>query len=354
MKTAIPKIKTPSAMRTVIGYLADTEPKESPLISCFAHVSEGVHLPLAEIDARANQIGKQLRGERRADYLEALQRVRETLLGPLKPTTRSVAVFARGGDYPMLFPVEFEVEMPTRFIVDDLPHIYPLVELKDTYHRFVIVITTEEDVRIMETSIGAVSEQIFASRPELRKRIGREWTREHYQNHKRERERKFLKEKISVVEDLMERRGHNHLVLAGSPKMMAMFTKELPERLQKQIVSVVSSNPKNGITPILLESIAQFVEAETAESHDRATQLESAVLSGGLGVAGIEATTNALNDGYADMLVIDQDFDIPEIRESLVRLATRKNVPIETVSDCAALKRLAGVGCLLRYKPAGI
>ena len=341
-------------MRTVIGYLADTEPTESPIISCFANVGDGAQVSLSEIDARAAQIKKQLTGDRRIHFNEALQSVRKTLLGPLKPATKSLAIFARGGDQPMLFPVEFEVVMPARFIVDDLPHIYPLVELKDTYHRFVIVITTEDDVRIMETSVGAVSEQIFASRPELRKRIGREWTREHYQNHKKERERKFIKEKIAVVEDLMERRGHNHLVIAGSPKMTAMLTKELPERLQKRIVSVFATNPKNGIAPILLESIAQFVQAETVESHDRATRLESAVLSGGLGVAGIEASTKALNDGYADMLVIDQDFDIPEIRESLVRLATRKNVPIETVSDSTSLKRLAGVGCLLRYKPAGI
>ena len=117
--------------------------------------------------------------------------------------------------------MQFEVPLESEFIVDELPHIYPLIQLKDTYHRFVVAIVTETEARILETTIGSVTEDILEKRPELRERIGREWTKEHYHHHRSVRATRFVKEKVEIIEDLMSRGGHNHLILAGSPKMVA-------------------------------------------------------------------------------------------------------------------------------------
>jgi stalled ribosome rescue protein Dom34 len=243
------------------------------------------------------------------------------------------------------------VPLITEIIVDQLPHIYPLIELKDNYHRFVIVITTETEAQILETTIGSVTEEIMTARPELRNRIGREWTREHYRNHKHEREQQFIKEKIKIVADLMKRRGHNHLIVAGSPKMFARLTEALPSHLKNKLLSTMANNPSNGLGPLLRNCILEFSNAENLESHDRVEILESAVLSNGLGITGFEESKEAILGGYADMLIIDQDFNSFEGREELVRLATKFNVQIETVNESDTLKRLGGVGCLLRYKP---
>jgi peptide subunit release factor 1 (eRF1) len=93
------------------------------------------------------------------------------------------------------------------------------------------------------------------------------------------------------------------------------------------------------------------VEKECEESHDQVDALESALMKQGLGVAGESATRQALEHGYADVLIIDQDYSIT-VREELVRLALQSDAEIETVKDSEKLKRLEGVGCLLRYRPA--
>lgn len=338
-------------LKNLIHRLIDIEPDHSPLLNVFVNLEGSASEALSYIESKATVLARQIDPRWRDDFQHALDEIRSYLKNSLKPNSQGVAIYARWGDHPVFVPVQFEVPLTTDFFVDELPHVYPLIELKDTYHRFVTVITTKSEARILETTIGAVTEEILSARPELRKRIGREWTQEHYHNHKDERDQQFVREKIKILDELMNRRGHNHLVIAGSPKMVSRMTKALPPRLREKLISTVTANPNSGIDPILLESIHLAVAAENIESHNHVRKLESAVLSGGLGVAGYAASHAALRDGYADMLIIDQDFHDVEMRETLVRLATSSGVRIETVKRSETLERLAGVGCLLRYRP---
>jgi len=341
-------------LKNLIHRLIEIEPDDCPLISAFLRMENSRSEAISYFESEAMMISKRLDPRWRNDFQHALDEIRDYLKVSLKPTTKSVAIYARWGDRPVFVPVQFEVALRSDFIVDELPHIYPLIELKDTYHRFVTVITTESEARILETTIGSVTEEILTGRPELRQRVGREWTQEHYRNHKDERDQQFVREKIKILDQLMNRRGHNHLVIAGSPKMVSRMTKALPPRLKDKLISTVSANPKGGVDPILLESIQLAVAAENIESHNHVRSLENAVLSGGLGVAGFVASKAALTEGYADLLIIDQDFYDVEMREELVRLATASGARIETVNRSDTLDRLSGVGCLLRYRPNGV
>jgi len=338
-------------LRKLIPRVIAIEPSSSPLISCFVDLDPPRADSIAEIEAAAQLASKRLTNSRRSDFIDAYGEIQDYLQHSLQPGSRSLAVYSRWGDDPVFLPVQFQVPLRTQFIVDQLPHIYPLIELKDTYHRFVIVITTESEARILETTFGSITEEVLAARPDLRRRIGREWTREHYQNHKREREQQFIREKIRIIDELMSRSGHNHLVIAGSPKMASRLAKALPPRLRARLIDTLEVNPRNGLDPILLESVRLVAAEEDRESHDRVRQLESAVLGSGLGVAGFHACVDALEGGYADLLIIDQEYAEDELREELVRLATRASVGIETVGESDTLQRLAGVGCLLRYRP---
>lgn len=340
-------------LKKALNRLSDVAPDESPLISCFVNLEENLAMTLQAFERQALEMSRRLGGKRRVDFEDAFAEIKNHLETSLAKGSKGAAIYARWGERPFFLPLEFSVPLDSQLIVDTLPHIYPVIETKDTYHRFAIVVVTEEEARIVETVVGAVTREIFTKRPELRERLGREWTREHYQNHKKNRNDQFLQQKIGIVDELMKQRGHNHLVVAGSPKAVARFTKALPPRLKKKLLTTLPTNPRNGIYPIVVEALEVFAANEHIESHDRVEELESAVMSRGLGVAGVSATREALMQGYADMLIIDHDFDEPELKEELVRLATRNDIPIETVKDSEALERLTGVGCLLRYFPYG-
>ena len=75
----------------------------------------------------------------------------------------------------------------------------------------------------------------MTERPELRERLGREWTREHYQNHRQQRDQQFVKEKVAVIERLMAKRGHNTLLLAGEPRFVKRLRSALPKHLEARV-----------------------------------------------------------------------------------------------------------------------
>ena len=340
------------SLKNFIKDLVEVEPQKAPVVSCFINLESPEETIIREFDYECSLVAQRLAGSWLENYETTMVQARTYLIDHLDKASKSAAIYARAGAAPIFETMQFQVPLDSKIIVDKLPHIYPLIELKDSYHRFVIVITTETEARVLETTVGAVTEEILTQRPELRQRVGREWTREHYRNHKRERESQFVREKVHIIEKLMKQRGHNHLIVAGSPKMVSKLTSVLPDGLKSKLVTKMSTNPANGLGPLLRNCILEFSAAEELESHDHVDALESAVLSNGLGITGFEASREAILGGYADLLIIDQEFTNWEGREELVRLATQYNLQIETVSNSKKLKRLEGVGCLLRYRPS--
>lgn len=351
--TTTPKSNSMPAhnLKKALNRLSEIAPNRSPLLSCFLDLKTPKEKLRMLIQMQAQVLSRNLPERQKAEFEEAFAKVDQFIADGGDSLSQGAAVYVRAGAQPFFLTMEFTVAMETRLVVDSLPHLYPVIETKDTYHRFVIVIVTEDEARIVETVMGAVTQEIFTKRPELRQRLGREWTRERYQNHKRDRNQKFMQTKVEIVDEMMQQRGHNHLVVAGSPKMIACFTNALPPRLKKKVVNTLYANPKSGVYSIVVQAVELFAANEHIESHDRVQKLQSDLLVGGLAVAGVEATRKALLEGYGDVLVIDRDFAEPGIKEELVRIATRTGIEIETVKDSPELKQLSGVGCLLRYRP---
>lgn len=332
-----------------IRRLALIEPNDNPVISCYLNLDQPRSNPLTEVDARVELAALTLRGQARRDFDDAYEQIRDWVQTSLRHNARGAALFSRWGDEPFFVPMQFARPLPSTFSVAETPHIYPLVELKDVYHRFVIVLLSDDEARIIETSIGRVTEAIIAERPDLRWRVGREWTKEHYQNHRRDRNDRFLKEKIAVINDLMTSRQHTHLILGGSPPLVSRMRKALPKHLEDKVINTMVVDPKDGVSAVVREALQVFIERERQESVENVARLESAVRSGGLGLVGYEACKTALKIGQADLLLIQQDHDDPAAQEELTKLAVRTGVDVETVSDSAILEQFGGVGCLLRY-----
>ena len=167
--------------------LATVEETESPLISCYLDLSNGVIGCRNELEARFQILRRSLPVQAAADFGESADRIAAYLNGAISQRTRGLAAFARAGATPLWLPLQFEVPLPNWIAVGSTPNIYHLVELKDNYDRYVILLTTETSARIIGVNLGSVTAQLWRSRPELRRRVGHEWTREHYQDHRRER-----------------------------------------------------------------------------------------------------------------------------------------------------------------------
>jgi hypothetical protein len=252
----------------------------------------------------------------------------------------------------LLLVVPFSVEMDLHFDVAYLPSIFPLVQLKDRFHRFVVVISTDEASRIFEVTLGAVSEALLTQRPELGERIGREWGRERFHQRKRESDQKFHRDQVSIITNLMSKRGYNHLILGGNPRHVSALREMLPKHIGTRLVGELFKTPPGGdYSSVLEQAIDTFVEAERAESRTTVVRLHEQVRREGLAVVGVPRSRDAILGGYAAELVISEELPVTE-REELTRLATARNLTIEVCEGDELLATHGGVGCLLRYRPA--
>lgn len=370
-------------LKKCIRRLATLPEADTPVISCYLELLNG--------NIKNRETYKEFErtvmiGLPKKEYhvvKETLDPVNAYLANELQPDAKGVAIFSRVGKDPFFLPLQFKVSLPTWISLSAVPNIYHLVEMKDTYHRYVVMISTKKSGRIVEVNLGEVTAKLWKERPELRDRVGREWTKEHYQKHIMERDKKFIKEKIKILDKLMSAGGHSHLILAGHPTMTSRIRNELPKHLMEKLVDEVVVSGRAKTDDVVEATIASFVEAEEIESQNMAEILSQKVHSGGLAVAGAEATFQALQNGNVDTVVLLSGYSLGRFcvcdacgftinikdkepgsccqcgstqlkfsdpKEEIVRLAEAQSCLVEIVSNSKSMTELGGVGCLLRYR----
>ena len=264
---AVPQPLEVDQLRRHIRSLITLEDSLAPLVSCYARSgASGAHP--AKFAARVRTILRALNPDERDLFEEAFGKVRAFLGTQVRADTRGVAVFARAGQKPFFLALQFKVPVRDRLSVGWTPDIYDLVELKDTYHRYVVLIATEEVARIVEINLGAVTRELWSERPELGERVGREWSREHYQHHRRDRGDRFLVEKVELLGKLMVAGGHTHLILAGSPKLTEQIRTKLPKHLRNKLIDTLPSEDGAQIEDVVQATLSTFIAREQKESLD--------------------------------------------------------------------------------------
>jgi protein required for attachment to host cells len=360
-----------------LSILSETD---AVVISCYLNLEHGCASYRDTLDRRIREIRKALPPDQHHDFEQALGRIEVFLASDVKPEVNGVALFSRGGGSPFFLPLQFRLSLPNHTGVDSVPHIYELVLLKDTYHRYIVLISMETHARIVEVSVGNVTKELWTERPELRKRVGREWTSQHYQNHRRDRAQKFIKEKIEILDRLVTDGGHTHLVLAGNPRTVARVRDSLPKRLKDKLIDIVPVPGKSSTADVVSATLSVFAEHEQTESMETAGLLLDELRTGGLAVSGTEATLEALNRRQVDVLVLSESYaastgwkcsscgivgveaypmgcpqcgeraiEKASLKEEMIRLAERFASTVEVVRNSDVLFDVGGVGCLLRY-----
>lgn len=349
-----PVVNEIESLRNHLSELATLPETGEPIISAYLDLLESPDFLRSKLIHWATAARITLPQTQRRAFDDSRRDVENVIVREWPEEARSVVVFSRRGENPLLVVLAFSASMAMHFDVSTVPSIFPLVQLKDRFHRFVVVIATEDSSRIFEVTLGAISEEILTQRPELGGRLGREWGREHFHQRKRESDRRFQQDQVTIITNLMAKRGLNHLILAGNPRHVAGLREVLPKHIASRLVGELLKTPSGGdFSAVLDQAVEKFVEAESAESHNTVERLHEQVRRQALAVVGVENTRDAIIGGYAAELVISEELPTVE-REELTRLATVRNLPIEVCEGDELLATHGGVGCLLRYRPVAL
>lgn len=343
------------------------------------HLVFSAFLDLSDTNGIPNQLRLQVRrletgldSSAASDLYEAESAILNLIGNGLNSAYQGLACHFRGGPKSFMKAIAFHVPLKPSVIADSLPLIVPLIELRDSYDRYVVLISTESQARILEIVLGSVTREAWLKRPELRKRVGREWTRNHYQNHQRDRDRQFIREKVSKIKELMVQKGHTHLILAGNPQRISMIEKELPEPLRKRIVDICRLGLRDPREKVVAETIEAFIQQEAYESQVNLERLREGILRGSGAVVGLDQCEGALEAGVVDTLIVASSDENSLSRhvvfrhrnrdggyvtlhkrlEQLLQRAVGLQTPIEFVPRGSFLDDYSGCGAILRYRGA--
>jgi len=170
----------------------------------------------------------------RHSFDAAVAPIEQMIATGLSPNSRGLAVFSRAGEEPFLLPLQFQVPLPNWIVLDSTPNIYHLVELKDTYHRYVLMIVTEETMRVLQVNLGAITSQV---------------------------------------------------------------QEKLPRHLQRQLIDIVPVSGGTPLSDVVDATLSSFMEAEEQESRTAVANLVHQLRTGGLAVGGAGPTLQALYCG---------------------------------------------------------
>ncbi len=336
-------------LRAKVRELSVLSVTDEPVISCYLDLDRDRRLAINVFRQRAEMIGRGLQSSLKPAFEEAAGQIERRLAESFKPETKSAAIFARAGDEPYFLAMEFTVGMNDWVGIGSTPNIYQLVELKDTYHRYIVTTCSEKKVGIVEVNLGAATEQVWRERPETRARVGREWTRRHYQNHTRELTDRMIREAVEVLEERMRCGGYKHLVVVGHDRVRGRLMEALPKPLAESVIATLPSSRTASADEVVEATLGSFIEAEQDESTDLAERFLGEFFRDGLAVAGEERVTQAIQMGQVDVLLVAKEAD-ESTRERMVRVGEAHGCPIELVGGCDPLTELGGVGCLMRYR----
>ncbi len=379
-------LTTLDELKQHITLLVSVETSDALFVSFYLNLEDGGALGRAALAQRASVLRQILKDNDLADFERALRKIDAYVAAEILSEAKGLAIFVRGNlGGAFLLPMQFAVPLPNWIAVYPTPNIYHLVELKDTYHRYVVLLATAARARILDVNLGATTVQAWTDRPELHGLVGEGWSRSHYQVHRANRGERFFKEKLAVLERLMRAGGHAHLILAGDPEITAGVRRALPKDLADKLVDTIPAFARDKLTDVVMATLTSFIAHEEQESQAITERLIEGLLGQDLAVAGSRGTLDALQRGDVDTLVMAQRYqpdpgwacsacnamgtDVPEtqvcpqcgqasaraldVKEALLRLAGQSECPVEVVEYADDLMALGGVGCLLRTRPRG-
>jgi len=364
--------------------LAALEPSPFPVLSLYLRLApnqngrEDYHQFLRKVfSERAKALPEQ--SSDRESFDKDVTRIQAHLENKDGITGQALAIFASSGsDLFESIALEAPIGEHSLFI-SSVPHLYPLARLIENYPRYAAVILDTNKARIFVFGAAAEREEKIVGEKTRRTSKGG-WSQARYQRRADNFHMHHIKEVVDTLDKIVREEEIQHVVVAGADVAMPILREHLPKELADKIVEIdPHEDGEDG--SFVARTVAALREKDAETDVEKVQELMDAWRSGGLGVAGPEATLSAFQLGQVDELIITGSPEtlksvqaLPEdaapgdvqvstsnptgstdearlkLSDELVTRAQQTAARIRFIEDAALLADLGGVGALLRFR----
>jgi hypothetical protein len=358
-RSSRPSVTRINELQQQIALLANLRPAAGAVVSCYLDLGQDKSTLSTFVRNRLGAELARVPGARRGALEACIDAIEAQLDSDLPLQTRGLAIFAAAdGKAPLLAAMPFAVPFRRSLTVSSSPDLLPLVQLKELYGRFLIVMAQPKGLQLAEVNLGDVFMKVWAttsanvvtgpagghSRIEAIRAGG-------------------LLNQISLIERHLGRAGSCPVFLAGDVDVMQAIPELLGSSSVARLMGALPMPADATLHETAAECLRTLMDFETSQARSTAAQVLRRIRNQGHAVAGTAAVLDAIRKGVADRLVISSDYrpeprrrfsmeknDDLNLRMELIRLAAQQRFPVE-FADSEALHYLGGVGCLLRDQP---
>lgn len=296
----------------------------------------------------------------RMAVIEAIHKLRNHKQEGIKTTV----LFMRYGALPVKYQLGFAAKTEVFLSCDTVPNLSQLIEFRDSYDRYLVLIASQYESRILEINLGEVTSELWLKHPEDRIAIEREVSKLKYQKHKNNLRRKFISETAESLKNVVKSGAFKNIILAGSPKIIGDLRTLLPKNLEKFIIDETNININQDGQSVVAKTLHTFVQKEMLESQEALDELLDQVHKEETAILGLSKCEAAVNYNMVDVLLVTKPEyqngalrvapnarpSIIKRRDELLRLAATKDCKIEFVEHDSYLNDFDGVGALLKHR----
>jgi peptide subunit release factor 1 (eRF1) len=206
------------------------------------------------------------------------------------------------------------VPFENTFAVAETPLLRPLAELAETAPTTLVVFIDTETARLillMPTGAGEEIE-LQGDVPGHHSRGGwAQMAQSRYQRHIQDHRARHFGAVVEALTALVDGHDVRRIVLAGEPRNVAVFRKELPARIAEFVVGAVTG-ARHEATGVIVERAAEYlphVEGQREAAEVDVVLTEAA--KRGKATAGLDATLQAINRGAVHRLYLLKGWSAP-------------------------------------------
>jgi len=297
------------------------------------------------------------------------EKIETYLADQVRRSANGLAFFACAGkDFFEALALDAPFE-ENRLTVSSRPHLYPLARLIDEHPRYAVVVADTRSARIFVFGRGRrLNEETLESPNVARTSVGG-WSQMRYQRHVDKLHKDHARELVQRLARVVAQDRVEHILIAGDEVILPLVKEELPKELSEKVVDTLRLE-KHSSEAKILEAATESLRGHEAKTDvEKVARLMDESRAGGLAVAGVEPTRNALEMGEVDEVLLSGKLDRPSQAEGasstrptaaesfadeFVALARRTSAKVTIVEDSPSLESVGGVGALLRYRIAPV
>ncbi|HJR03706.1 MAG TPA: Vms1/Ankzf1 family peptidyl-tRNA hydrolase [Methylomirabilota bacterium] len=206
------------------------------------------------------------------------------------------------------------VPFENRFTVAEAPQLRPLLELDEKAPSTLVVFIDTESARLVPlTAVGAGEEvTLRADVPGHHSRGGwAQLAQSRYQRHAQDHRARHFEAVIASLTGLVEAHGLRRMILAGEPRNVAVFRRELPPRIAPYVLGTVAGARHEAIGLIVDRAAEYLSHVEGQREAEGVDATLTAAAKRGKGAAGLDASLEAANRGAIHRLYLLKGWSAP-------------------------------------------